>query len=114
MEQRVAKVMVGEEHTFKRSLNGALVRSWIDFVVVEVRVVYESLEVGWGLYDHSRIGYRMSVDELVEVTSHRNAVDWDKVAVVVVDDSEKWYGMLAREAAYDKLVDFCVQHLKKI
>ena len=56
----------------------------------------------------------VQVDALEGVADTREAVDWDAVASTVADEDERWYGGLAGESAYERLVDFQQRHLKRI
>ena len=111
---RGARLLRGREHTFERRRDGGVVVSRIDFALAGVGVELGGLSAGWGLSDHLAIGCVVAVDDLVDVVGHRDAVDWMKVQVTVEAEEKEWYGVLAGEAAYEKLVDFRRLHLKRI
>ena len=54
------------------------------------------------------------MDALVGVTDFREVVDWDAVALIVVDKDAGWYGELAVDSAYECLLDFRRRHIKQI
>ena len=76
---RGARLLRGREHTFERRSGGGAVISRIDFALAGGGVERGGLSAGWGLSDHSAIGYVVEVDDLVDVVGHRDAVDWLKV-----------------------------------
>ena len=88
--------------------------SRIDFALAGGGVERGELSAGWGLSDNSAIGCVVAVDDLVDVVGHRDTVDWIKVQVMVDGEDDEWYGGLAGELAYEKLVDFRRLHLKRI
>ena len=88
--------------------------SRIDFALVGGGVERGGLAAGWGLSDHSAIGCVVAVDDLVDVVGYRDAVDWLRVQMTVDEEGEEWYGCLAGESAYEKLIDFRRRHLKRI
>ena len=56
----------------------------------------------------------MRVGALEGVVDSREAVDWDAVAITVADEDGGWYECLARDSAYERLVDFQRCYLKRI
>ena len=111
---RGARLLREREHTFESRHGGGIVVSHIDFALAGDGVECGGLSAGWGLLDHSAIGYVVAVDDLVEVVGHRDAVDWLNVQVTVEGEEEEWYEMLTGESAYEKMVDFRRLHLKRI
>ena len=105
--------MKGDGNTFERTRAGATVASRIDFAVVGGGHL-GPLEVVWGLSEHSAIGRVVQVAELVGVVEAREVVDWEAVKRMVADEDEEWYGGLAGDTAYERLVDFHRRHLKQI
>ena len=101
-----ARLLRGQEHTFERRRGGGVMVSRIDFALVGGGVERGGLSAGWGLSDHSAIGCVVAVDDLVDVVGYRDAVDWLRVQMTVDEEAEEWYGCLAGESAYEKLIDF--------
>lgn len=56
----------------------------------------------------------MWVDGLSSVVGFREAVDWENVAVTVVDDDQVWDGTLKVGTVYKKLVDLRGQHPRRL
>ena len=114
MEERGARLVKGEGNTFERTHEGVTVASWIDFAVEGGGAQLGPLESVWGLSDHSASGVVVRMDALEGVVDSREAVDWDAVALTVADRDKEWYGDLAGDSAYERLVDFRRHHLKRI
>ena len=114
MQERGARLVKGEGHTFEPSREGERVASRIDFTVEGGGARLGALETEWGLSDHSAIGGVVRVDDLGGVVDCREAVDWDAVGLTVAGEDEGWYEVLIGDSAYERLVDFRRRHLKRI
>ena len=88
--------------------------SRIDFVVEGAGASLGPLVIDWGLSDHSPISGVVWVGDLEGVVYTREVVDWGAVAFTVAYEGDVWYGELAGNTAYERLVDFRRHHLKQI
>ena len=61
--------------------------------------------------NYSSIGGSLVIGEVRRVDT-REVVDWNGLAATLADQDEKWYGDLAGEIAYDKLLDLRRKHPK--
>ena len=65
-----------------------MVTSRIHFAKPGWGMEQSSLTSGWGLSDHSAIGWLVAVDDLEDVVGYWDAVDCLKVQMTVADKSE--------------------------
>ena len=106
-----AEVHFGEGGTFVRRRGREVVQSRIDFVVTSPDSGWPDEDTDWLLSDHSSIGRSLVIDE-VRKADRREVVNWDKLAAMLTDEDERWYGDLMGETAYDKLLDLRRKHQK--
>lgn len=63
--------------------------------------------------DHASISGSLWMGEVARVDL-REVIDWEKLAVTLLDEHKEWYGCLEGETAYHKLLDLRWKHLKKL
>ena len=109
--ERGAEVHFGEGGKFERSLGRGMVQSRIEFAVTSLDSGWMNEDSNWLLSDHSSISGSMVIGEVRRMDT-REVVDWDCLVATLADEDEKWYGGLAGETAYDKLLDLRRKDLK--